>query len=76
MIKTLISKLFSKEDDFTNYVKSLELKSNLSIIDVGAHKGQTSLYLNKVFPNSVIHAFEPSSSLFKQLSSNLKNEKM
>jgi FkbM family methyltransferase len=37
------------------------------LLDVGAHKGESVRYLRKLFPNSTIHSFEPSSNSFAQL---------
>lgn len=41
------------------------------VFDVGAHKAQTSLYFNRLFKESTIHAFEPSSQLFEILERNV-----
>lgn len=45
------------------------------IFDVGAHKGQTSSHLYKLFPHSIIHAFEPSPYLFAEIEKNLSKRK-
>ena len=45
------------------------------IFDVGAHKGQTSLHFCKLFPQSFIHAFEPSPYLFAEIEKNLSKRK-
>ena len=45
------------------------------IFDVGAHKGQTSSHLCKLFPHSIIHAFEPSPNLFAEIEKNLSKRK-
>ncbi len=45
------------------------------IFDVGAHKGQTSSHLCKLFPHSIIHAFEPSPCLFAEIEKNLLKRK-
>lgn len=52
-------------------MKSCGFVKNLTIFDVGAHKGQTSLHLHKVFKYSTIYSFEPSSILFEMLSKKL-----
>jgi len=43
----------------------------MTILDVGAHKGQTTAHFNKLFPKSSLYAFEPSPELFPLLSQNL-----
>jgi len=45
------------------------------IFDIGAHKGQTSAHLSKSFPHSIIHAFEPSPTLFTEIEKNLSKRK-
>ena len=45
------------------------------IFDVGAHKGQTSSHLCKLFPHSIIHSFEPSPYLFAEIEKNLSKRK-
>jgi len=45
-------------------------------LDVGANIGQTAKKLNKTFKAPYIHAFEPSSEIFKTLKSNVKGERM
>lgn len=43
---------------------------NLTIFDVGANEGQTSVLFSNRFPNSIIHAFEPFSGAFQKLRDN------
>jgi hypothetical protein len=73
-IKTMISACFE-----TNTLKSVlsdaGIKRNLMIFDIGAHKGQTSSHFCKLFPQSIIHAFEPSPSLFAEANKNLSKKK-
>ena len=45
------------------------------IFDVGAHKGQTSSHFCKLFPHSIIHAFEPSPTLSAEIEKNLSKRK-
>ena len=61
-----------------NYIKVLYgagLKSNLMIFDVGAHKGQTSSHICKLFPQSFIHAFEPSPTYLMKSRKTYQKEK-
>jgi FkbM family methyltransferase len=37
------------------------------LLDVGAHKGESARYLRKLFPDSIIHSFEPSANSFAEL---------
>jgi FkbM family methyltransferase len=73
-IKNMISACFE-----TNALKSVlsdaGIKRNLMIFDIGAHKGQTSTHFCKLFPNSFIHAFEPSPYLFTEIEKNLSKRK-
>jgi len=73
-IKNMISACFE-----TNTLKSVlsdaGIKRNLMIFDIGAHKGQTSTHFCKLFPNSFIHAFEPSPYLFTEIEKNLSKRK-
>ena len=73
-IKNMISACFE-----TNHLSSVlydaSMKNNLMVFDVGAHKGQTSSHLCKLFPHSIIHAFEPSPILFAEIEKNLSKRK-
>jgi FkbM family methyltransferase len=73
-IKNMASTFFE-----TNTLKSVlsdaGMKSNLMIFDVGAHKGQTSFHFSKLFPHSIIQAFEPSPTLFAEIEKNLSKRK-
>ena len=75
LLTKLLFKIIPSKDEFL-FVNSIGIKENLTIIDIGAHKGQTSLYFNKQFPNSKVIAFEPSPTLFKELSANLIGKKI
>jgi FkbM family methyltransferase len=44
--------------------------------DVGANTGSYSLYLKKVFPQSVIYAFEPNLNTYKNIKKEALNEKI
>lgn len=41
------------------------------ILDLGAHLGLTTLYFKRLYPGSLIHAFEPHPKAFSLLTSNL-----
>ena len=57
-------------DEFEQHMRKCDLYRNLTIFDIGAHKGQTSLYFNKIFDKSHIYAFEPSPVLFESFQKN------
>ena len=73
-IKNMISACF-ETNTFRSVLSDAGMKSNLMIFDVGAHKGQTSSYFCKLFPHSIIHAFEPSPYLFTEIEKNLSKRK-
>ena len=75
ILSKLLLKFVPSRDEFSSFLNSIGIKENLTIIDIGAHKGQTSLYFNKQFPNSKVIAFEPCPTLFKELSTNLIGNK-
>jgi len=50
-------------------------KNKHVIFDVGAHRGETSLYLNKFFPEADIFAFEPVKDNFKDLQELTRHKK-
>ena len=61
---------------FPNCINSYSLQDDLGVLipkqaplcfDVGANQGQTIDLLQRTFPNPVIHAFEPASSTFSEL---------
>ena len=51
----------------------LSKESSILAFDVGANLGQTSHKLVQIFPTISIHAFEPSPSIFSELSQTLKS---
>ena len=70
------SRRFTEQDELPKVLNDLGLKNNLMIFDIGAHKGQTSSHFCKLFPQSFIHAFEPSPYLFALIEKKLiKKEK-
>ena len=52
--------------------KILDVDKVNIIVDAGASIGDITLNLTEVFPNSVIHAFEPFPEFFKILNIKLK----
>ena len=52
-------------------IKNLVKTNKPTILDIGAHHGQSVKYFKKLFPNSSIHSFEPDPDSFLILS-NLK----
>jgi FkbM family methyltransferase len=44
-----------------------------TVIDVGAHKGQSALQFHRLFPNARIFSFEPLHDCFLELNSTMKN---
>ena len=73
-IKNKISACF-ETNTLTSVLTDAGIKNNLMIFDVGAHKGQTSSYFCKLFPQSIIHAFDPSPYLFAEAEKNLSKRK-
>ena len=73
-IKHMISAC-CKTNTLTSVLYDAGIKSNLTLFDVGAHKGQTSSHFSKLFPQSFIHAFEPSPILFAEIEKNLSKRK-
>ena len=73
-IKNMISACFER-NTLRSVLYDADIKNNLMIFDVGAHKGQTSSHFFKLFPQSFIHAFEPSPNLFAEIEKNLSKRK-
>ena len=46
------------------------------ILDIGANKGQSVLFFKSIFPNSEIHAFEPSPSTLSELNKTIAKRKI
>lgn len=55
---------FSRE----KILQSLVTSKEPIIFDVGAHKGESILFFSKLFPNILIHSFEPDPETFQELS--------
>jgi FkbM family methyltransferase len=56
-------------------VSSLDSHKEIKIFDVGANRGQSILFFNKIFKASTIYAFEASPNVFKKLQQNTINMK-
>lgn len=86
MIKIFIQKFFlwfnykiinlkkdkSNLDQFLNELIKLD---NPLIFDVGANDGRSVKKFKKIFPNSIIHCFEPDNRVYKILFENYSNNK-
>ena len=59
-----------RTDEFEQHMRKCDIYRELTIFDIGSHKGQTSLYFNKIFDRSHIYAFEPSPLLFDSFQKN------
>ena len=46
------------------------LPKNAIMIDCGAHVGSDSIELARIFPQSMVHSFEPVPAIFSQLKKN------
>ena len=78
MIKSLIQKLFLKfnykvinlkkdKSNLDQFINELIQFDNPLIFDVGANVGQSVKILKKIFPNAIIHCFEPDNNAYKIL---------
>lgn len=74
LIKKLFIRFSHTKNDFVTILKGYGMCNELTIFDVGAHLGQTSLFLNKTFKNSALYSFEPSPDLFDKLSQNIQKK--
>lgn len=66
---------YKKKFNKDKVIKLLVNNDTPIIFDVGANKGQSVEYYKKLFPNCIIHCFEPDIDTFKILSENCKNLK-
>ena len=58
------------EKDKFKWIQNMNIKT---VIDVGAHIGQSALQFHKIFPDAMIYSFEPLHDCFLQLNDKLKN---
>lgn len=73
-LNTIIEGPNISELDFHYFLKHIYNKdSTLTLFDIGANIGQTSIKLNKYFPNSKIYSFEPVKHTFETLQINVIN---
>jgi len=56
-------------------IYKLKIKNNPIIFDIGANKGQSIKRFRKIFPNSVIYAFEPNIFEYEILKNKYKEDK-
>ena len=86
MIKSFIQKFFLKfnykvinlkkdKSNLDQFLNELIKFDNPLIFDVGANVGQSVKILKKIFPNSLIHCFEPDNNAYKILFKNYSNNK-
>lgn len=61
--------------DLTHDLKQLECDKEPVIFDVGANKGQSIKLFRKIWSTSIIHSFEPTSSLASILTRDFKNDR-
>jgi FkbM family methyltransferase len=66
---------YLKNFDKHKVLKLLVNNDKPIIFDVGANKGQSVQYYRNLFPDSIIHCFEPDVDVFKILCENCKNLK-
>jgi len=56
-------------------IYQLKIKDNCTIFDIGANKGQSIERFRKIFPNSIIHSFEPNKAEFEIINKKYQNDK-
>lgn len=59
----------SQEDKF-KWIQNMNIKT---IIDIGAHIGESALQFHELFPNAKIYSFEPLHDCYMQLNDTMKN---
>lgn len=59
-------------DPYEDIPKFLATVEKPMLFDVGSNIGQTIQKMNKLFPDAIIHAFEPSPDTFRNLESNVE----
>lgn len=86
MIKSFLQKLFLKfnykvinlkkdKSNLEQFLNKLLKFDNLLIFDVGANIGRSVEKFKKIYPNSIIHCFEPDDTAYKILFKNFSNNK-
>lgn len=56
-------------------IYQIKIKDNCTIFDIGANKGQSIERFRKIFPNSIIHSFEPNKAEFEIINKKYQNDK-
>lgn len=70
-----LSFIWQFQEIFVDEIYKFNSRNNSPVIfDCGANVGTSCLYFKRIFPNSVIKAFEADPEIAKVLSSNLRNE--
>lgn len=67
-----LKKACFKDDAFEKQIEIYPTKPRV-IFDVGANRGQVSIKYHEIFPDAIIHAFEPFPGTFNILKENVKN---
>jgi ADP-heptose:LPS heptosyltransferase len=68
----MFNRILTRKDPLKNILNRYGFIKNLTLFDVGAHKGQTAMYLLKIFPQSKVYSFEPNPELFEELTDRIK----
>ena len=69
---SLIYEILLKSQNKAEYFFPKQINPKV-ILDIGGNIGITSIYLSKIFPNSIIYVFEPLKENFEILKKNSKN---
>lgn len=56
----------------SNFIRDMDIKT---IIDIGAHTGESAIKFHKLMPNAMIYSIEPLYDCFLQLNKNLRHVK-
>jgi FkbM family methyltransferase len=64
---------FEKNFNIEDYFKSLIITNKPTIFDVGAHHGESIDFFKNIWPNSLIHAFEPDPNSCSSISKHFSN---
>ena len=63
-------KFAPSQEDKLKWIQNMNIKT---VIDVGAHIGESALQFHELFPNAKIYSFEPLHDCFMRLNDNMKN---
>lgn len=73
--ETILSVTFSQNPLEREYIFPNDIKDVNTIFDIGANIGVTAIVLNDLYPNAIIHAFEPEKENFEILLKNTQSKK-